>query len=70
MVQKEKTELDEAEEAVDKLRPEMDEAIDEAVSYLEYYCRKEPAPSRRRKLRTYGVRYASDSGEEIIEEDE
>ena len=44
--------------------------LDEAVAYLEYHYRKEPASSRRRKLRTYGVRYASDSGEEFTDDDE
>lgn len=67
-VQKEKMELDVAAEAVDKLRPAVDEAIGDAVAELEFNLRKKTAPGQRRVMRLYGVTYTYRPGEAPEEE--
>lgn len=62
-VQKEKNELNTAEEAVNKLRADVDRVVDDAISELEFRLRKIDSPARRRKMRTYGVNYSYRPGE-------
>jgi len=68
ILQKEKNELNAAEEAVNSLRARVDQVIDDAISELEFRLRKFDAPNRRRKMRTYGVSF-SYRPEEIPDEE-
>ncbi|MBN2091643.1 hypothetical protein JW964_18660 [candidate division KSB1 bacterium] len=68
ILQKEKNELNAAEEAVNSLRARVDQVIDDAIAELEFRLRKFDAPNRRRKMRTYGVNF-SYRPEEIPDEE-
>jgi len=67
-VQKKKVDLDQAEEAVNKLRPQGDQLITDAIAEMDYLLRRESAASQRRKMRRYGVRYSFSPGEPPDEE--
>lgn len=58
IVQKEKNELNAAEEAVNALRARVDRLIEDVIAQLEFKLRKYDAPNRRRKMRTYGVSFS------------
>ena len=67
-VQKKKVNMDQAEEAVNKLRLQVDQLITDAIAEMEYILRRESAASQRRKMRRYGVRYSFSPGEPPDEE--
>jgi len=61
---------DEAQAAVETLRPEADELIQEVMDELRFNLRKLDAPSQRRIMRLYGARFRYLPGEPADPDDE
>ena len=56
---------DKAQEAADELREQADDLIDDVAAELRFNLRKKDPASRRRIMRTYGVKYRYLKGEPV-----